>query len=125
MSKILEVLNRKSVELKSEVVELGVLQDLDKINKSAMKDIVNHKGDVLEALSSLEKAADKSRNLEKSFNSLSNGIKEIETKMKSLGMDTTGIQELSIARTVKKEIEDFIGGVQKISSTASGLKNRI
>ena len=56
MSKILEVLNRKSVELKSEVIQLGLQQeidaDLDKLHakrralKSKLKSIASQLGDL-------------------------------------------------------------------------------
>jgi len=126
MAKVIEIAEKRdALELSKDEVALGALQELDKINKSAMKDIVDHKGKVLKALSTLESAANDSLKLEKSFTAVSKGIDELEGKMKALGMDANGIQELSMARVVKKEIADFIGGINRVSSTASGLKNRI
>lgn len=116
MSEILKVLNRKSVELKSEVVELNLLNDArklateyfsttDNIN-SRMKDISTKANFVIGAVEGLEKTNSKRES----------AIKDIEKMAKELGYGVENIPEL---RDLKASIKDF-GQYKSLKST---LKN--
>tara|TARA_B110000285_G_scaffold1072_1_gene1135 strand:+ start:63 stop:398 length:336 start_codon:yes stop_codon:yes gene_type:complete len=78
MSEILKVLNRKSVELKSEVVELGLFQDMEKKGKEL-------KSGQTAAIASIKKAEQVVGDYQVKWVELIQLINKLENQAKDLG----------------------------------------
>lgn len=119
MSEILKVLNKK-VELKSEVVELAMVDDLEKEQKKALKTIEDSKTEAQKlvdraisilSLDSLEASA----NVEAEYNKLLNKIKSMigseaaaDWNKKNNGM----LNQVSSGATLNKKIANNLKSVK-------------
>jgi len=101
MSKILEVLNKKSVELKSEVVEFALADDLEVRDKKISKriDIINGKGRILAKVAEQKKG--KISTIDLTIRNQEAEIEKTKKQAKDLGVE---IPELS---RWQKELDDF------------------
>ena len=122
MSEILKVLNRKSVELKSEVVELGLIDDFN----SYLDSVKNMDKVLQKTLSSADKVWREWNLIEDkkadAFASLSNNtedaesmVKEIEKRFlkvasaaKELGVDPKSVKGINEALKIVENMEDNI-----------------
>jgi len=101
MSKILEVLNRKSVELKSEVIELGLADDMLKEIANANSDIKNYLKSASSISSLASKAASDGSSYIQSAVKINKIMSTMKAKAKELGVKAEDIKGY-------KEAEDLL-----------------
>ena len=117
MSEILKVLNKKNIELKSEVVELNLVSDAIKLATeyysttdnidSRLKDLYTKANFIISAVEYLEKSNSKR----------DSAIKDIEKMAKELGIGVENIPEL---KDLKASVKDF-SQYKKLKSTLKNL----
>jgi len=111
MSEILKVLNRKSVELKSEVVELGAIQDLEKAFRKEFANSKSADGEIAKAINVSERARNMMDNIFK-------GASEIEARGNELGVD---IKEIDNILKVSKDVSKRMNAKVKLLLKAQSL----
>jgi len=107
-SNITNFLNSKSVELKSNKIELGAIQDLEKSFRKEFSDSKSADGDISKAISVIERTKNMMNNIFK-------GAGEIEARAKELGVD---VEEIDNIMKVSKDVSDRMDAKLKLLSKA-------
>ena len=114
MSEILKVLNKK-VELRSEVVELGIVDDFEKVFKSAVdKDL----GIGTTLISALGKAENAYKKIQADYKNAEKLGEDAVSKAKALGVDLpkTVTNKILSAKAGIKESQMLIGKINSLYS---------
>lgn len=113
---------QKMVSLKSEKIELGVVQEIEqktnKLGDSASKII----GGVLDGVDKIDKSIASSK-LDQEIKDLEKSLNEIKSKAKDLGVDVSGMKEVNFAESYIDMISSFTKNIEKIKSNSIAIRN--
>jgi len=121
-NRIVEFLNSKKVELKSEKIELANLGDIEKIHKDISKSNTDLKGSILTYRSFESALIKKYKELEAelknniALNSKADSMKsELKKKIQDLGLNIKDVKEVSNLEMAQESSKDFIQGAKQIN----------
>ena len=115
MSEILKVLNKKSVELKSEKVELSSIAMIEAILKDAKKIFKDGEKFSSEMTTLQKKAKVLNANATAMINGGSSELKEFEKQAKELGVNVSNLKQF-------KELRDVIGALDTVKLQTAKFK---
>ncbi len=113
MSEILKVLNRKNIELKSEVVELGSVKELEAEANKVFKEIEIANLALARFVKEKNSLRDSSREINEAVNKMESIQKDFEAKAKDLGISAAGIEEYRLVNEAVKSAGKKIMDLEK------------
>jgi predicted nucleic acid-binding Zn-ribbon protein len=107
-------------ELKSEKVELALVDDLEKLNNSYLSDTDTANSKIKGLLSDARSIESKIESALKNVSKIKSAISKVEQSAKDLGIKTSNIKELETANTILKDSNDYkqiLSSLKKLITT--------
>jgi len=113
--------SEQEVELESRKVELGIIDDLKKINSSYFTDTDSANSIIKGLLSDARRAESKIEAALKNSSKMPSFISKVEKSAKEIGVDVSNISELKSAKIAVKESKEYSKALSIIKKLISSL----
>ena len=119
LNKVFSMIQTKT-ELKSEKVELALVDDLKKLNNSYLSDTDTANSKIKGLLSDARSIESKIESALKNVSKIKTAISKVEQSAKDLGIKSSNIKELETANVILKDSNDYkqiLSSLKKLITT--------
>ena len=112
--------NQTKTELKSEKVELALVDDLKKLNNSYLSDTDTANSKIKGLLSDARSIESKIESALKNVSKIKSAISKVEQSAKDIGIKTSNIKELETANIILKDSNEYkqiLSSLKKLITT--------